>query len=170
MYETYDCSILKKINNKHFLKQLDAFIKTNPCCNEYPNCTHAKIQSNKDLHEYFKEVNESIDKAVCKYFGYQPNIAYKNSWVFLNEAGKEIDSIRHNHTSTIDKIGIKKLGISAVGYLTETNFGTVFNDGLKIKPQVNTWNIFDSRLYHQVEKGITNKDRYVLAFDVFINI
>ena len=165
MYETYDCSILKKINNKHFLNQLNTFIKTNPCCDEYPNCTHAKIQSDKNLHEHFKKLNESIDKAVCKYFGYKPNIAHKNSWVFLNQADKEIDSVRHNHT-----YNTKKLGISAVGYLTKTNFGTVFNDGYKIQPQVNTWNIFDSRLYHQAEKGVPKIDRYVLAFDVFIDI
>jgi hypothetical protein len=165
MYETYDCSILKKINNKHFLNQLNTFIKTNPCCDEYPNCTHAKIQSDKNLHEHFKKLNESIDKAVCKYFGYKPNIAHKNSWVFLNQADKEIDSVRHNHTYNTNK-----LGISAVGYLTKTNFGTVFNDGYKIQPQVNTWNIFDSRLYHQAEKGIPKIDRYVLAFDVFIDI
>jgi len=165
MYETYDCSILKKINNKHFLNQLNTFIKTNPCCNEYPNCHHAKIQSDKNLHEHFKKLNESIDKAVCKYFGYKPNIAHKNSWVFLNQADKEIDSVRHNHTYNTNK-----LGISAVGYLTKTNFGTVFNDGYKIQPQVNTWNIFDSRLYHQAEKGVPKIDRYVLAFDVFIDI
>lgn len=165
MYETYDCSILKKINNKHFLNQLNTFIKTNPCCDEYPNCTHAKIQSDKNLHEHFKKLNESIDKAVCKYFGYKPNIAHKNSWVFLNQADKEIDSVRHNHTYNTNK-----LGISAVGYLTKTNFGTVFNDGYKIQPQVNTWNIFDSRLYHQAEKGVPKIDRYVLAFDVFIDI
>ena len=165
MYETYDCSILKKINNKHFLNQLNTFIKTNPCCNEYPNCHHAKIQSDKNLHEHFKAINDSIDKAVCKYFGYKPNIAHKNSWVFLNQADKEIDSVRHNHTYNTNK-----LGISAVGYLTKTNFGTVFNDGYKIQPQVNTWNIFDSRLYHQAEKGVPKIDRYVLAFDVFIGI
>lgn len=165
MYETYDCSILKKINNKHFLNQLNTFIKTNPCCNEYPNCHHAKIQSDKNLHEHFKAINDSIDKAVCKYFGYKPNIAHKNSWVFLNQADKEIDSVRHNHTYNTNK-----LGISAVGYLTKTNFGTVFNDGYKIQPQVNTWNIFDSRLYHQAEKGVPKIDRYVLAFDVFIDI
>jgi len=165
MYETYDCSILKKINNKHFLNQLNTFIKTNPCCDEYPNCAHAKIQSDKNLHEHFKKLNESIDKAVCKYFGYKPNIAHKNSWVFLNQADKEIDSLRHNHTYNTNK-----LGISAVGYLTKTNFGTVFNDGYKIQPQVNTWNIFDSRLYHQAEKGVPKIDRYVLAFDVFIDI
>jgi 3-methyladenine DNA glycosylase AlkD len=165
MYETYDCDILKKINNKNFLKQLNVFVKNNPCCNEYPNCTHAKIQSNKNLHEHFKELNESIDKAVCKYFGYQPNIAHKNSWVFLNKANEEIDSIRHNHT-----YGSNKLGISAVVYLTETNFGTVFGDSNKIKPQVNNWNIFDSRLYHQAENGIPKTDRYVLAFDVFIKV
>jgi len=165
MYETYDCSILKNINNKNFLNQLKKFIKTNPCCDEYPNCTHAKIQSDKNLHEHFKKLNESIDKAVCKYFGYKPNIAHKNSWVFLNQADKEIDSVRHNHTYNTNK-----LGISAVGYLTKTNFGTVFGDNDKIKPQVNTWNIFDSRLYHQAEKGIPKIDRYVLAFDVFIDI
>jgi len=165
MYETYDCSILKKINNKHFLNQLNTFIKTNPCCNEYPSCHHAKIQSDKNLHEHFKAINDSIDKAVCKYFGYQPSIANKNSWVFLNQADKEIDSVRHNHTYNTNK-----LGISAVGYLTKTNFGTVFNDGYKIQPQVNTWNIFDSRLYHQAEKGVPKIDRYVLAFDVFIDI
>ena len=83
----------------------------------------------------------------------------------LDKANKEIDSVRHNHTYNTNK-----LGVSAVAYLTQTNFGTVFGDSDKIKPQVNTWNIFDSRLYHQAEKGITNKDRYVLAFDVFIDI
>jgi len=83
--------------------------------------------------------------------------------VFLNKADEKIDSIRHNHV-----YDSKKFSISAIAYLTETDFGTRFCDGEKIKPQVNHWNVFDSRLYHQAEEGVPKIDRYVLAFDVVI--
>jgi|TARA_R110000803_G_C11790543_1_gene297972 hypothetical protein len=165
MYETYDCDILKKINNKNFLKKLKSHIKDNPCCDKYPSCTHAKIQSDKNLHNNFKQINKSINNAVCKYFGYQPNILHKYSWVFLNEADKNIDSIRHNHT-----YNLKKTGVSAVAYLTETDLSTVFFDSYKTKLTLNSWNLFDSRIYHQPENGIPKTDRYVLAFDVFIKV
>ncbi len=163
MYETYHCDILKKINNKKFLKKLRSFIKENPCCKEYPKCEHAKIQSIGTLYKHFKELNKSIDTTVSKYLGYQPNILHKKCWVFLNKADEKIDSIRHNHV-----YDSKKFSISAIAYLTETNFGTEFCDGDKIKPQVNNWNVFDSRLYHQAEEGVPKIDRYVLAFDVVI--
>ena len=163
MYETYHCDILKKINNKNFLKKLNYFIKENPCCKEYPKCKHARIQSFGTLHKHFLELNKSIDITVCKYLSYKPNILHKKCWVFLNKANAKIDSIRHNHVSNS-----KKFSISGIAYLTETDFGTKFCDDERIKPQVNYWNVFDSRLYHQAEEGVPKIDRYVLAFDVVI--
>ena len=163
MYETYYCNILQNINSKEFLKQLEFFIKKNPCCKDYPKCKHAKIQSNGTLYKHFEELNESIDTTVSKYLGYQPNILHKKCWVFLNKADEEIDSISHNHADNY-----KNLSISGVAYLTETNFGTLFGDSNKIKPQLNCWNVFDSRLYHQTEKGIPVNDRYVLAFTAIV--
>mgnify|MGYP005992416339 FL=1 len=163
MYETYYCEILKKINTKKFHKKLRHFIQNNPCCKDYPKCEHARIQSNGTLYKDFEELDKSIDKAVSKYLNYQPNILHKKCWVFLNKAGEEIDSIRHNHADNC-----QNFNISAIAYLTETNFGTRFCDSNKIEPKVNCWNVFDSRLYHQAEKGIPKIDRYVLAFDVAI--
>jgi hypothetical protein len=163
MYETYYCDILENINNKIFLKKLNTFIKNNPCCKNYPKCEHARIQSDGTLYKNFKELNKSIDITVFKYLGYRPNILHKKCWVFLNKAGEEIDSIRHNHADNC-----QNYNISAIAYLTKTNFGTEFFDSNKIRPEINCWNVFDSRLYHQAEKGIPKIDRYVLAFDVAI--
>ncbi len=163
MYETYYCDILENINNKIFLKKLNTFIKNNPCCKNYPKCEHARIQSDGTLYKKFEELNKSIDMTVSKYLGYKPNILHKKCWVFLNKAGEEIDSIRHNHADNS-----QNFNISAIAYLTKTNFGTQFCDSDKIEPKLNCWNVFDSRLYHQAEKGIPRIDRYVLAFDVTI--
>jgi len=165
MHETFSCSILKNINNEVFLKKLKKYTQENPCCSDYPKCLHPKQQSNKELHKSFKEINKSINQAIVKYLKYQPKIIHIHSWAFLTEKNKEINSIRHNHSYNTNKFGI-----SGVCYLTDTSLGTIFTEGCRIQPKLNVWNIFDSRIYHQPENGIPKKDRYVLAFDVSIEI
>ena len=47
----------------------------------------------------------------------------------------------------------------------EIKFVTYSN---KIKPEINKWYVWDSRLYHMPEKGLSKKDRIIIASSVVI--
>lgn len=146
------------------VKKLTEYVKTKPCCTNYPDCIHANHQSDKLLHKDFLDVNESIDQAIKDFLG-DVKVVDKYSWVYLTKAGEQVDSQRHNHN-----VPSSRICYSGIAYLTETNLGTVIVDGNIIKPIMNHWHIFNSSIFHHPEKGTVDKDRLVLAFDIHLEV
>ena len=156
MFETFDAPAFD-------LSELKAYLSTNPCCDNAPNCPHANFQSDRYLHSKNNKIKNSIEMVAYEYFGKEVEIAHMYSWIFLTKQNDTINSIRHNHDLHKDKIGI-----SGICYLTETTLGTVFVDGNKIVPKQNKWFLFNSKLYHHAEVGTVPEERIILAFDIYI--
>jgi len=146
-----------KINTYNFRKQLISYQKKNPCCSFYPtvNCAHAKHQSDPLLHKKFKVLEKSLHSCLKKK-NIKVNITH--FWTFITHKNEPIDSNWHNHY--IDK---NKKQITALMYLTNSNVGTEFENGYIIKPEINKWYVWDSKLNHKPLETRVNKTRIIVS-------
>ena len=152
MIKIYD-KTFAKINNSLFKSKILNYTKENPCCYGYPNCNCPKHQSHAHLHHAIPELRESLYNALdkCKL-----NCEITHMWSFVTFNNSEVDSINHNHQVSNNK------EYTGLLYLTKTDIGTVFDDEV-ITPKINTWYIWDSKLYHRPNNGITEKNRIVIS-------
>tara|TARA_E500000318_G_scaffold80219_1_gene75321 strand:- start:3541 stop:4077 length:537 start_codon:yes stop_codon:yes gene_type:complete len=147
------------------------YINDYPCCVNYPKCYHAKKQSNAILHEqtfakdlvqdYLTNLNFFCTHYAIKY----SKINYLQMWAFHTTVGQAVDSIKHNHIH--DKNSYE---ISSILYFDNGNLGTTLfcNDAftIELKEIKEQWIFFESKVDHEPHKGISDKERVVLATSI----
>lgn len=156
MFEIEDKDF-SKINTYDFKKQIISYQKKNPCCIFYPTskCTHAKHQSDSLLHKKFKVFEKSLYRCLNKK---NINVNITHLWAFITYKNEMIDSIWHSHY-----IENNKKQLTALMYLDSNDIGTEFENGHIIKPEVNKWYIWDSRLNHKPIDNKSTKTRIVIS-------
>jgi hypothetical protein len=157
--EKIDQSILDYLRS-----YIDNYIVEHRCCNNYPNCTHPKEQTDANLLHGNDEIidiirNDMFDK--FKMFVQQDklNITYLKCWALKNKGSSQLNWHKHNLNNS-DK------EISFIMYLSDTTLGTEFetnNYKVITKPKKFTWIFFNSDVSHQPQMGIEDNMRYVLA-------
>lgn len=156
-----------KFDNKILTDMLIKYLKTNPCCNNFPSCTHPVYQSDSNLFDVFEE---NIDTIKNNYFSCLLKIFNKNelniienkAWVYLTLKKKNTKPLWHNHM----KANNNHVNISGLLYVTETNIGTQFKTdffNFEIIPHTNRWFLWDSSIIHRPKNMISNQDRIVIA-------
>jgi hypothetical protein len=147
----------KKINTSNFRKQIISYQKENPCCVAYPthNCTHAKHQSDSLLHKKFSVFENSLHSCLKKK-NIKVNITHL--WAFITYKNENIDSIWHSHY-----INNNKKQLTALMYLTDNDIGTEFENNYIIKPKINKWFLWDSKLNHKPLETKVNKTRIIIS-------
>ena len=151
------CNILKNINTSKFINDIVKYANKNPCCKIYPNCTHPPLQSDALLYKKFTKLKKSLDLLI-------PNISQIQLWALVTLPTMKISSQWHSHENK----EINKKQLSALCYLTKTNVGTEFKNGKSIKPQINTWYIWDSSLVHRPEDKPVNNLRITLGSNIYL--
>ena len=163
MYEVYDCPIISKINDNTFKEKLKNYALETKCC-EYQGkgCSHPEIQSDDSLHKNFKEISESLYLLYKTYLNRDFEYSGIVSWSMYTPKNKNTQAKMHNH---IDVHFATHL--TSLMYITPTDLGTDFGS-FKIKPEINKWYVWDSRIYHMPEKGLSKEDRIIIASSVVI--
>jgi hypothetical protein len=160
-----------KFDNENLILKLKEYIKNNPCCKIYPNCTHPEYQSDGNIflmddkninivkENYFYFLEKILNKKLL-------NIISNDCWVYINNKDQKLNNIWHDHLN--DKIADKdNIYISGLMYLTDTKFGTEFKSKyLKAQtiPYINRWYVWDSSISHiPIGGDISTEDRVVIA-------
>jgi len=162
-----------KFDNNKLFKTLKKYIKTNPCCGQFPKCDHPKYQSDPNL---FNIKNNDIDIIKNNYFNCLLKILNKNkldiienkAWAYLTLKNENTQSIWHKHITANNNINI-----SGLLYITETNIGTEFKTeflNIEIIPHINRWFLWDSSIIHRPKDMISEKDRIVIATSTILKI
>ena len=146
------------------------YLKNNPCCKYFPNCTHPHFQSDPNLwnNSNFYYINKQIFSIIFDHYKKVLKIDCK-MWVYLQNKNSILKEYQwHNHSE-----GEAKDQLSFLIYLTKTEIGTLFkinNKIFELKPEINTLYLWDSKYEHTPKIGKHPKDRVVLAGACFINI
>ena len=165
MFEIFNCNYISKVNNKQFQKDLIEYTKETKCCDK-DNCNHPKIQSDLKIDKAFKVIDDSINNVFKRYLRTDKfEFIKKNVWSYYAPKGSQLQNVLHNHMFKKEK----GLQLSGLMYVTPTELGTDFAD-FRIEPEINKWYLWHSGLFHNPEKGVTPKDRIVLALSSVINI
>jgi len=160
-----------KFDNENLILKLREYIKNNPCCEIYPNCTHPDYQSDGNIFlindENINIVKENYLSFIKKILNKQfLNIISNNCWVYINNKDQKLNNNWHNHLNNeiADKDNIYIAGLM---YLTDTKFGTKFKTKyLKAQtiPHINRWYMWDSSISHiPIGGDISTEDRMVIA-------
>jgi hypothetical protein len=156
-----------KFDNNELFKTLKNYIKTNPCCKQFPNCNHPAYQSDSNLFN-IKETNIEIIKN--NYFNCLGKILNKNkleviehkSWVYLTLKNESTKPKWHTHKEKNND----NINVSGLLYITETNIGTEFKTdflNFEIIPHINRWFLWDSSIIHRPKDIVSEEDRIVIA-------
>ena len=108
----------------YLIRYIDNYILNNRCCDNYPNCTHPKEQTDANLlhvnDEYINIVrNDMFDKFKMFVQDDKLNITYLKCWALKNKGINQ--SSWHQHSlKNSDK------EVSFIMYLSDTILGTEF--------------------------------------------
>ena len=161
----------KALDNKKLISVFKRWLKSNSCCKKYPKCGHPKIQSNNyalDIqHEEVDKIRDVLFQGL-RYFLGPHKVVNQRAWILYVPSNETITSKWHTHL-------LKKYKdyeqVSALTYLTKTDIGTQFEDvnyKVEIKPKLNHWYFWPSKVAHKPMRKKTNKDRMILAADFVI--
>lgn len=156
-----------EFDNNELFKTLKKYIKTNPCCEQFPKCGHPAYQSDSNL---FNIENNDIEVIKNNYFNCLLKILNKNKldviqnkvWAYLTLKNQNTQSKWHNHI----EINNNDINISGLLYITETNVGTEFKTeflSIEIIPHINRWFLWDSSIIHKPKDMVSKEDRIVIA-------
>ena len=156
-----------KFDNNELFKTLKNYIKTNPCCKQFPNCNHPGYQSDPNLFD-IEDSNINIIKN--NYFNCLLKLFNKNEldiienkvWTYLTLKNENTQSQWHNHLEKNNN----NINISGLLYLTKTNIGTEFKTkflNFEIIPHTNRWFLWDSSIIHRPKNTVSEDDRIVIA-------
>jgi hypothetical protein len=155
------------------LKFLDEYVKTNSCCDEFPECQHPKSQTDPNVFESndkrIKPIKESYLYSLKDVFKTDFDIIKSKTWAFIQKENKEYNW--HNHLG--DKIDEQHIPVSGIIYLNDLNFGTIFdldNFVLEIKPKKFHWYIWPGHYIHTPTQFICNTNRYVIATSTYLRL
>ena len=167
---------IKHKNNEKLHKDIKNYLKTHPCCKDFPTCLHPRFQTAPGLHHNFPQLTSSYFDNLKKYLkDIQPSedrpeytVANFRMWAFIS---KEKSTPKYWHQHALSKANT--LEISSLMYLTDTEMGTMFDvKHLKIylKPQLNTWFFWPSYLWHSAAiTKVSKKDRITIATAIILN-
>tara|TARA_E500000318_G_C3425759_1_gene159091 strand:- start:24 stop:551 length:528 start_codon:yes stop_codon:yes gene_type:complete len=163
MFEIKKFDLNNIITNKNLENQSIQYLKKNPCCKAFPNCTHPKYQSDPNLwtNENFYFLNKKIYEIICDSYNKILNIRC-NMWVYYQEKNSILEKPEwHNHVFEDNDHQL-----SFLIYLSPTDLGTMFENESKISiitPETNVFYLWNSRINHSPQVGKNNKNRVVLA-------
>ena len=169
MIKTYS---FKPYEDNSIVEYLQDYIKSNPCCSQYPNCSHPPIQSDPNVFKVNNKTVKYIKKHYFKFLKdlYGPHkIKESKAWILKTDKNKNVIGMWHKHFQEKDKDSIQ---VSGICYLTPTKIGTEFNlehFKIYIKPINYTWYLWDSKYLHRPMEGIQNTDRVILATQTVLN-
>lgn len=165
MISFYDVDNKIDQSSLDYLKSyIDDYIVNHRCCNEYPNCTHPKEQSDASLlntndsvlsiirDDMYDKLHKFLNKSFV-------DISYLKCWALKNKGSNKETWHTHNLKDSIQEI-------SFIMYIDDTMLGTEFNTDnyfMITKPKKFKWLFFDSNISHQPEIGNQDNYRYVIA-------
>jgi len=162
----------KPYDDDSIVEYLQNYVKKNPCCFQYPNCTHPPHQSDPNV---FKIDNPTIQYIKKHYFKFLNDIIgpyivkESKAWILNLEKNTNTLGVWHKHFEEGHKDSVQ---ISGICYLTPTTIGTEFDSKLctlQIKPIGFTWYIWNSDNLHRPMEGVQDTDRVILATQTAIN-
>jgi|TARA_R100000030_G_scaffold85448_1_gene68689 hypothetical protein len=162
----------KPYNDDLIVEYLQDYVKKNPCCFKYPNCTHPPHQSDPNVFNTDNPTLQYIKKHYFKFLNdvIGPYIVEESkAWVLNVEKNTNTLGVWHKHFEEKHKDNIQ---ISGICYISSTKIGTEFDLNhctLQIKPMSCTWYIWDSKDLHRPMEGIQNTDRVILATQTALN-
>ena len=159
-----------EIDNKSFCNKIKKYIKTNPCCEKFPDCIHPKYQSdpfvtninNKNVKIIFNNYFDNLKKWLNKNF---LNVFEHKAWAYLYPKNQENGLHWHNHLIE-NKYETEVVNLSGMLYITETNIGTYFKTkfiNFETVPDINRWFLWDSSILHSPKNVLCDEDRIVIA-------
>ena len=158
-----------------FMYKVDQVLETDPCCNDFPNCLHPKVQTSNQLFnkniKVFDDLKESLIDACKKYFEREVDVGYVVAWAYRNDKGREMRESQWHHHKNEDIDVSNMTELSAIMYMTDTDLGTEIDTEhfrLRIKPKLFHWFLWPANLLHRPEPGITNHTRFVIASTIGI--
>ena len=176
MIGIYDYSSDNELDLEFSLKTIEIIKKTieeKPCCNSFPNCNHARYQTNKSLLDennyLLSKIKSTFIQSLNNYLNRPFSFSYFTSWAFMTKAGTKTDHFWHEHEK--DKVKTDE-HISGIFYLNESSIGTEYeNDDIRIivKPKRFKWYLWPSNLLHKPMEGTPDEDRFTIATSVGVN-
>jgi len=159
--------MIMEIEDKNFKntsvlqEQIISYVKNNPCCQFYPNCTHPKHQSDSYLH---KSINIFEDSLYNSLLTKNIKATITHLWAFVTYKNEVINSMWHNHYIDNDK-----QQLTALMYITDNNIGTMFENDFVTKAETNKWYIWNSKLKHKPLEIKTNETRIIISTGLEVN-
>jgi len=160
-----------KFNNlisSETISKLNKYIGSNPCCSEYPKCTHPKIQSDAGLlqQDFMKDINSFIIKSLSNYPEFNEKTKLR-CWAYLQQGNTIIERLNWH----IHQMSNADTEFSFIIYVTPTEKGTIFKDIhaniFYLTPEVDTLYVWNSFLTHAPDTGYHKKDRIVIAGNTY---
>src|SRR6056300_377736 len=104
-----------------FMYKVDQVLETDPCCNDFPNCLHPKVQTSNQLFnkniKVFDDLKESLIDACKKYFEREVDVGYVVAWAYRNDKGREMRESQWHHHKNEDIDVSNMTELSAIMYM-----------------------------------------------------
>lgn len=155
--------------NDELTMKIHNYVKSNPCCGEYPKCEHPPIQSDADLlqQDFMKDINCFIIDSLSNYPEFNEKTKIK-CWGYLQKGNTILEKLNW-HIHQINDSGIE---FSFLIYVTPTEKGTLFKDYesniFYLTPEVDTLYVWNSLFTHAPDIGYQKKDRITVAGNAYL--